>query len=475
MSFAVLAVGVSALGLSGCVADPPPIIGTATPGDRSAVVSWQAPVNAMVATYPITGYVVTPWIGFVRQTPVVFNSTATTQTVTGLTNGVTYTFTVVAINSLGNDSASSAMSNPVTPAPPAATAIDAGSLHTCAVLSDGTADCWGDNFNGQLGNGTTGNSSTPVAVTGMTNATAISAGGIVDDAGAHTCARLTIGTVQCWGYGYFGQLGNGIFTSSTTTPVTVIGITTATAVAAGIYHSCALLTGGTVNCWGFNGFGSLGNGTHSDASTPVVVTGITTATAISAGYEHSCALLTGGSVKCWGLNGSGQLGNGTTTNSSTPVTVTGITTAVAISAGGEHTCALLTSGTVNCWGGNASGQLGNGTTLTWPNPLPVTGITTATAISAGGYHTCALLTGGAAYCWGGNAVGQLGNGTTTNSTTAVPVTGITTAVVIDAGGYQHTCTLITGGAAYCWGFNNNGQLGNGTTTNSTTPVTVIGI
>jgi len=176
---------------------------------------------------------------------------------------------------------------------------------------------------------------------------------------------------------------------------------TATAIAAGGSHACALLTGGSVRCWGSNFSGQLGNGTTTNdpIPTPVVVSGITTATAISAGNGNTCALLTGGSVRCWGDNYYGQLGNGTTTNSSTPVAVSGITTATAISAGGYHTCALLTDGSVRCWGYNNYGQLGNGTTTDSSTPVAVGGITTAIAISAGGYHTCALLTGGSVRCW----------------------------------------------------------------------------
>jgi alpha-tubulin suppressor-like RCC1 family protein len=467
----VLVVAVVSLTLTGCDGGPSPRIGTATAGNAQAVVSWQPSAYPE----PIVGYVVTPWVGFERQTPVVFNSPATTEIVTGLTNGVTYGFTVHAVHASGYEGNESDMSNRVTPAPPTATALDAGSVHTCAVLSDGTADCWGDNSNGQLGNGTTTSSSTPVAVTGMTDASAISAGGDPDDNWDHTCARITDGTVKCWGSNDFGQLGAPGANSST--PVTVTGITTATAVAAsGEFHSCALLADGTVKCWGANNYGQLGNGTTTNSSTPVTVTGITTATAISAGAEHFCALLTDGTVRCWGRNAFGQLGDGTFNNNrATPVTVTGITTAIAISAGGGHTCALLTDSTVKCWGYNEFGGLGNGTTVESHTPVPVTGISTATAISAGGAHSCALLTGGAAYCWGYNGFGGLGNGTTTNSTTPVPVTGITTAVVIDVGGFFHTCALLANGAGYCWGGNSLGQLGNGTTTNSTTPVPVTGL
>ena len=137
---------------------------------------------------------------------------------------------------------------------------------------------------------------------------------------------------MCWGYNLFGQLGNGT-TADSSTPVAVSGISTATSVTAGGDHACALLSGGSIKCWGYNGYGSLGNGTTTDSSTPVTVSAISTAVSVTAGGEHTCAILSGGSVKCWGFNSDGELGNGTTTDSLTPVAVSGITAAVAISAG----------------------------------------------------------------------------------------------------------------------------------------------
>ena len=204
-----------------------------------------------------------------------------------------------------------------------ASSVSAGGHHTCALLSNGTVQCWGVNLSGQLGNGTTTFSSTPVAVSGITTATAVSAGN------DHTCAVLSNGTVQCWGDNLSGQLGNGGAPAFSSTPVAVSGITTATAVAAGdSHHTCARLENGTVQCWGDNFSGQLGNGTRTFSSTPVAVSGITTATAVSAGVFHTCASLENGTVQCWGYNAFGRLGNGTTTSSSTPVPVIGAITHV---------------------------------------------------------------------------------------------------------------------------------------------------
>jgi alpha-tubulin suppressor-like RCC1 family protein len=375
-------------------------------------------------------------------------------------------------NGTDNDSPTPVQVNGIT----TATAISDGGSHTCALLSGGAIRCWGSNDNGELGNGTSNGSSTPVQVSGITTATQISAGG------SHTCALLSDHTVRCWGYNYYGQLGNGAdgYDGSSQAPVVVSGITTATAISAGDSHTCAMLSGGAVKCWGYNYYGQLGNGAFGDGSSspiPVQVSGVTTATQISAGGSHTCAMLSGGTVKCWGNNGSGQLGNNSTTNSSTPVQVSGITTAKSISDGDSHTCALLSTGTIKCWGDNEYGQLGGGTdgyggmSLT---PVQVGGITTAWGVSAGGSHTCAVLSDHTVRCWGYSDYGQLGNGEMSyHSSTPVQVNGVTTATRINAGGY-HTCAL-SGGTVKCWGRNTYGQLGDGTSDSSPIPVQVSGI
>jgi alpha-tubulin suppressor-like RCC1 family protein len=246
----------------------------------------------------------------------------------------------------------------------------------------------------------------------------------IDAGHVHSCAILADHTVVCWGYNHHGEIGDGS-TTDRLLPTTVSGITTAASVDAGYFTSCAVLSDHTIRCWGSNEFGQIGDGTTFNRLVPVTVSGISTATAVSTqgmstpqtSRAHACALLSNHTVRCWGANDVGQLGDGTATRRLTPVTVSGISTATAIDAGSSHTCALLDDGTVRCWGANDAGQLGDGTTTGSLVPVTVSGITTATAIDAGKDHTCALLADGTVECWGANDDGQLGDGTKAASST----------------------------------------------------------
>jgi alpha-tubulin suppressor-like RCC1 family protein len=384
--------------------------------------------------------------------------------------GLTIRVVVTATNSSGSSSATSAPTAVITRVSPlSAEALGVGREHTCALVS-GAVECWGDNSSGELGSGTTIDSSTPVPVSGISGATQIAAGD------SHTCALLSGGSVKCWGDNSRRQLGDGVTDHGKTDPygsdisplpVQVSGISTATQLSAGGARTCALLSDSTVECWG------------DGSSTPLAASGVTNAREVGAGAIHTCALIFGGTVECWGSNGVGQLGDGTTTASAIPVAVSGIAGATQLSAGHAHSCALLGGGSIKCWGSNGSGQIGNGTTNTSEpygiaTPVQVSAITDATQVSAGWDHSCAVISGGTVECWGSNAVGQLGNGTTTASATPVQVSGITNAIRVNAG-YSHTCALLVDGTIKCWGANGSGQLGDGTTTGSQAPVQVIGI
>jgi alpha-tubulin suppressor-like RCC1 family protein len=357
--------------------------------------------------------------------------------------------------------------------------------YACALTFSGGVKCWGRNWNGELGDGTQTNRLTPVDVSGLTSGVSQ-----IGPGGLHTCAVTSNGGAKCWGYNSFGDLGDGT-TTRRLTPVDVDGLSSGVAeVAAGYHHSCARMSQGRVKCWGRNNSGQLGNGTTSNSTTPVNVSGFSnvtftpTPTAIvvnaqklDAGANHTCVVTTGGGVKCWGANGNGELGDSTTTHRSVPVDVSNLTSGIkAISAGHNHTCAVTNGGEVKCWGSNFYGELGDGTTVQRLVPVDVTGSSTAIeTVSTGTYFTCGLTTGGGVKCWGWNGNGQLGDGTTTNRQTPVDVVGLTSGVAAISVGHGHACALTNGGAVKCWGDNLLGALGDGTQTDSATPVDVVGL
>ena len=389
-----------------------------------------------------------------------------------------------------------------------AVAVSVGGYHTCARLEDGSLRCWGRNWQYQLGNGDRENRGKQKSEMGG-NLPAVDLGfgcrvwGVrcrvvaLSASNHHVCAILAGGVLKCWGYNGYGQLGYGDTTQrgdgngemGTSLPGIEIN---GTAVSAGYYHTCALLVGGSVKCWGQNGYGQLGLGDTTQRGDGSNEMGIYlpsvdldgTAVAIESGYHFSCALLTGGSVKCWGANDYGQLGQGTATSAHRGDAANELGTslpgieldgpALAISAGYYHACALLEGGFVKCWGSNSDGQLGYGDVVQRGDAenhmgtfLPAVDLNgTAVAITCFKNFNCALLESGLVKCWGDNAFGQLGIGDTTARGSAadqmggflpaVNLNGTASRVVL---GESHACAQLADGAVKCWGNGADGRLG----------------
>jgi alpha-tubulin suppressor-like RCC1 family protein len=355
-------------------------------------------------------------------------------------------------------------------------AIAAGDAHTVALKKDGTVWAWGDNSFDQLGvDPTTIQSTTPVQVLGFTVGVKI----IAIAAGAnHTVALDNNGKVWAWGNNDNGQLGiDPETTGQSAIPVQIAGLTGVTAIAAGTGHTVALEKDGTVWALGDNDNGQLGD-TNASRFTPVSVSGLTGVTAIAAGAFHTVALKNDGTVLAWGSNSFGQLGDGSLIDSATPVSVSGLTGVkiIAIAAGVGHTVALKNDGTILDWGDNSSGQLGNGITLAQSStPVPVSGLAGMVAITAGSGHTVALKKDGTVWAWGANNGPQLGNTDTTGSAAPSQVSGLTGVFISVAAGNSHTVALKDDGTAWAWGSNGNGQLGDSTTTDRIAPVQVSGL
>ncbi len=253
-------------------------------------------------------------------------------------------------------------------------------------------------------------------------------------------------------------------------------------IAAGGAHTCILNYLGGVKCWGWNTYGQLGNGKNDSTNVPVNVSGLSSGvSAIAAGDSFNCALTALGGVKCWGYNDDGELGDGTTLrDKNAPVNVSGLGAGVsAITAGRYHACALTTGGGVKCWGWNAYGQIGDGNTADeFLNvPTQVQGLTSGVvAVSAGEAHTCALLATGAVQCWGYNGDGELGNGLDENTSAPISVTGLSSNQVAISAGWYHSCSLNSSSGIKCWGLNFSSQLGDGSTAHEQyTPVQVSGL
>jgi alpha-tubulin suppressor-like RCC1 family protein len=340
----------------------------------------------------------------------------------------------------------------------------------CAVSLSGQVWCWGYNGEGQLGNGTMTDSLTPIRVSGLANATAVSVG---DD---FACALTSTGEVWCWGNGDDGELGSGTVLQSSI-PVQVNGLGSGVrAVEAGQQFACAIGASGGLKCWGYNDFGQIGDGTTANRTTPTQVMGLTSGVvSVAAGVELACAVVNTGASSCWGRNYYGQLGNGTTTNSPHPVAVSPLTVtggAAAASAGNGFACVVTAGGNANCWGLNTSGQLGSGNTTNSAVPV-FTRVSNVAAISSGSHSSCTLSSLGAVTCWGGGGNGEMGNGMTTSLNATPVLSNISSGATQVSVGEQSACAVTAEGGVKCWGASPHGELGDGTTTSSATPVDVL--
>jgi alpha-tubulin suppressor-like RCC1 family protein len=365
------------------------------------------------------------------------------------------------------------------------TTVDANST-VCGLTAPKVAYCWGYGEDGQLGDGTTPEER---PIPSLVQAPAGVTFGSISAGSSHSCAVTvapTAGEVYCWGEGGSGQLGNGS-TSSHALPVKVAapaGVVFAQVSVATWGHTCAVASApsGVVYCWGYGNEGQLGNNTTpQQQATPVPVTmpADVTFSQVSAGGNHTCALAAGtsGAAYCWGYNGYGQLGDSTGNNKLVPTKVKppgapGAVSFAQVDAGSYyHTCARTAAGVAYCWGNNDYGQLGDNTNTTRIGPTLVQGNFLFSAVSAGGYHTCAIQQGtNAGHCWGANWNGMLGEGTNTTRLTPFPVSGGHAFSVLRAGSSE-SCGLATGPnpGVYCWGYGGDGQIGDGLTLSRNVP------
>lgn len=459
--------------------DTPPTVTATIPNDGATGVAVDATISATFSEplHPLSitsaSFTVRPGVtGTVTYT----GTTATFVPATPLALGTAYTATLstavrdVAGNPLASPYLWTFTTRSSSPSGTFAT-VHPGFFYTCGVKTGGDGYCWGQNDAGQLGDGTTTVRLTPVGVLGGLSFTSVTAA----RQGYHSCGVTAGGSAYCWGDNAHGQLGDGT-TAQRRSPITVLGGHSFASVGTGRSHSCGVTTEGAAYCWGDNASGQLGDGTTTQRRSPVAVAGGLTFAMVSVGAYHTCGVTTAGTAYCWGGNG-GALGDGTTTDRASPVAVQGGRSYAMVSAGGTVSCGVTTGGAAYCWGDNFFGALGNGTTSPTPEtrPVAVIGGLTFVSVSVSVSHVCGLTTEGKAHCWGSNYSGQLGDGTTIRRTSPVAVVGglvFSLVRVGDGGGC--TCGVTVERLAYCWGDNFLGQLGNGTTDESSVPVKVAG-
>ena len=351
--------------------------------------------------------------------------------------------------------------------------IAVGDDNSCSRKSDGSLWCWGDNVAGQIGNGTfVPLEPLPSQVSALGTSVAQAAVGSKFTCGLEIDRRL-----WCWGRNDHGQLGQGGVSADQPSPAQVTALGSSVAkVALGVGHGCAVKLNGSLWCWGENADGQLGRGTTTafePAPGQVVAVGGSVAD-VSLGYSYTCARKTNGSLWCWGRNDHGQLGDGTTSGSSLPVQVTALGASVAeISLGYAHACVRKTNGSLWCWGNNPDGEVGDGSQADRDSPVQISVLGTSVAtVSLGYMHTCASKTDGSLWCWGSNWAQQLGSEIPFWAVSPLEVTALGAPAETASLGHGHTCALTAGGLLWCWGWNEYGQLGDGTVLESVWPLLV---
>jgi alpha-tubulin suppressor-like RCC1 family protein len=348
---------------------------------------------------------------------------------------------------------------------PAFAQIATGAEHTCAVTRGGLIYCWGYNFFGQLGDGTTQSRLRPVLVKGgALRFRRVTAGSY------HTCAETVDAKAYCWGNNLWGQLGIGSTSAaSRLTPAAVVRVSVFSRVEAGFRHTCGVINGDAY-CWGDNQFGQLGDLPSSGftRNAPIRVNGGLALKSVDPGANHTCGVTTSSRVFCWGSNSFGQLGDGTTAYRLVPTLVGGNRLFKKVSAGALHSCALSLDDKAYCWGDNFGGPIGDGTMTRRLVPQAVSGGRTYQELSAGSAQTCAFDFAKHSWCWGNNAFGALGDGTTTTRLVPVATLGWLRYDRRPSAG-SHSCAVTVGGQAYCWGNNGIGQIGDGTRINRLRP------
>ena len=348
-----------------------------------------------------------------------------------------------------------------------ATSIAAGQDHILYRKPDGTVWAWGGNQYGQIGDGTLEFRTLPTQVLGLSGVDSVSTKRY------HNLALKTDGTVWAWGQNGFGQLGIGGIRGSQRSPVQVFGLTGVVAVSAGVYHSLAVRSDGTVWAWGNGASGELGTGSQSSSDTPVQVSGLTGIVAVSAGTTHNLALKNDGTVWAWGNNSNGQVGDGTTESRFTPVQVSGLTGVTGISAGELRSFAHKSDGSLWAWGYNGGG-LGDGTQTDRLTPTQITSLSSVTLVRTNSNHTLVLRSDGTVRTWGLNTYGELGDGTVVPRNFPVQAAGVTAAAAV-AAGVRFSVVLKLDGSIQVWGVNWFGQVGNGTAGATVFPVQYAGI